>query len=140
MSIGLVVLQPWGYDMSAVHHLKTTSDFIKSTGAGAQLVEELFRTVDESVSYELEVASGVTAAQLPGFGSGDAAIGTIQTFLFTTDTTVVLNWNGANNSLVVATGDRFAVFMVWGVSTTTVPTITNSGSTTANIRVLAGGT
>ena len=126
--------------MAAIHHLKIASDFIKATGAGEQLLEALFRSVDESLSYELEVASGVTAASLPGFGSGDAAIATIQTFVFTTDTTVTLNWNGANNSLVVATGNRFAVFMVWGVSTTTVPTITNAGSTTANIRVLAGGT
>ena len=126
--------------MAAIHHLKVTSDFIKSGLPGVKLLEELFRTVDESVGYELEVASGVTAASLPGFGTGDAAIATIQTFLFLTDTTVTLNWNGANSSLVVASGDRFAVFMVWGVSTITVPTITNSGTTTANIRVLAGGT
>ena len=126
--------------MAAIHHLKIASDLIKSGAISPELLEDLFRTVDESVSYELEVADGVTAASLPGFGSGSAAIETIQTFIFVTNTTMVLNWNGANTSMVVATGDRKAVFMAYGVSTTTVPTVTNSSGSTATITVLAGGT
>ena len=126
--------------MAAIHHLKIASDLIKSGAISPELLEDLFRTVDESVSYELEVADGVTAASLPGVGSGSAAIETIQTFIFVTDTTMVLNWNGANTSLVVATGNRKAVFMAYGISTTTVPTVTNSSGSTATITVLAGGT
>ena len=126
--------------MAAIHHLKIASDLIKSGAISPELLEDLFRTVDESVSYELEVGDGVSAASLPGFGSGSAAIETIQTFIFVTDTTMVLNWNGANTSMVVATGDRKAVFMAYGVSTTTVPTVTNSSGSTATITVLAGGT
>ena len=120
--------------------MKIASDLIRSGAISPALLEDLFRTVDESVSYELEVGDGVTAASLPGFGSGDAAIATIQTFIFTTDTNITLNWNGANSSLVVAAGNRRAVFMVYGVSTTTVPTVTNSSGLTATISVLAGGT
>lgn len=126
--------------MAAIHHMKIASDLIKSGVISPELLEDLFRTVDESVSYELEVGDGVTAAALPGFGTGSAAIQTIQTFIFTTDVNVTLNWNGANTSMVVATGDRRAVFMAFGVSTTTVPTITNSSGSTATITVLAGGT
>ena len=125
---------------AAIHHCKIASDLIKSGAISPELLEDLFRTVDESISYELEVGDGVTAASLPGFGSGSAAIETIQTFIFMTDTTVTLNWNGANTSMVVATGDRKAIFMAYGVSTTTVPTITNSSGATAMITVLGGGT
>ena len=85
------------------------------------------------------MGSGVTAQSLPGFGSGAGQINTIQAFILITDTTITLNWNGANTSMVVAPGDRKAIFMAYGVTTTTVPTITNAGSTTAIINVLAGG-
>ena len=104
------------------------------------MLEELFRTVDESISYDLEVGAGVTAASLPGFGSGAAAIATIQTFILVTDTSITINWNGANTDLVVGSGQRRAGIIAYGVSTTTVPTVTNSGSTTATIQIMAGGT
>ena len=104
------------------------------------MLEELFRTVDESISYDLEVGSGVTAASLPGFGTGAAAIETIQTFIVVTDTSITINWNGANTNLVVGSGQRRAGIIAFGVSTTTVPTVTNSGSTTATIQIMAGGT
>lgn len=126
--------------MAAIHHIKVASDLIRSGAVSPELLEDLFRTIDESVSYELEVGDGVTAAALPGFGAGAAAIETIQTFIFVTNTNITLNWNGANTSLVVATGNRRAVFMAYGVSTTTVPTVTNSSGLTATINVLAGGT
>lgn len=93
-----------------------------------------------SISYEVEIGTGVTAQALPGFGSSAGQITTIQTFLFVTDTTITLNWNAANTSMVVGSADRRAVFMAYGVSTTTVPTVTNSGSTTATVTVLGGGT
>ena len=125
---------------AAIHHLKVASDLIKSGVISPELLEDLFRTVDESVNYELEVADGVTAAALPGFGSADTAIATIQTFILTTNVNLTLNWNGANTSLVVASGDRKAIFMTYGVTTTTVPTVTNSSGSTATITVLAGGT
>ena len=126
--------------MAAIHKLEISSKLIKSGAISPELLEDIFRTVNESVSYEVEVADGITAASLPGFGSGAAAIATIQTFIFMTDTNVTLNWNGANTSLVVAAGNRKAVFMAYGVSTTTVPTVTNSSGQTAIISVLAGGT
>ena len=126
--------------MAAIHQLEISSKLIKSGAISPELLEDIFRTVNESVSYEVEVADGITAASLPGFGSGAAAIATIQTFIFMTDTKVTLNWNGANTSLVVAAGNRKAVFMAYGVSTTTVPTVTNSSGQTAIISVLAGGT
>ncbi len=125
--------------MAAIHKFKIVSDFIKAGAISPELLRELFRTVTESLAYEVAVASGVTATSLPGFGSSAGQITTIQTFIFITDTTVTLNWNGANISMVVAAGDRFAVFVAYGVSTTTVPTITNAGSTTATITVIAGG-
>ena len=125
---------------AAIHHLKITSDLLKSGAISPSMLEELFRTVDESISYDLEVGSGVTAASLPGFGTGAAAIETIQTFILVTDTSITLNWNGANTSLVVGSGQRRAVFMAYGVSSTIVPTVTNSGSTTATLQVMAGGT
>lgn len=116
-----------------------SSDFIKSGAISPELVKDLFRTVTHSLSYEVTVASGVTATALPGFGASAGQITTIQTFIFITDTTVTLNWNGANISMVVASSDRYAVFIAYGISTTTVPTITNAGSTTATISVMAGG-
>lgn len=126
--------------MPAIHRLKIESDILKTGAVSPLLLEELFRTVDESVAYELEVAGSTSATSLPGFGSGAAQIETIQTFLLVTDTSVTLSWNGANTSLVVNTGQRRAVFIAHGVSTTTVPTIANSGSSTATIQVMAGGT
>lgn len=126
--------------MAAIHRLKLNSDLLKTNAVSPELVEELFRTVDESVSYDAEVASGTTAASLPGFGSSAGQIETIQTFLLITDTSITLAWNGANTSLVVGSGQRRAVFIAYGVSTSTVPTVTNSGSTTATIQVMAGGT
>ncbi len=126
--------------MASIHHLKITSDLIKSSLISPDLIQELFRNVDESISYEIDVAASVTDANLPGFGSGDTDITTIQTFILITDTTIVLNWNAADTSMVVASGDRFAVFIAYGVSTTTVPHVTNSGSTVASVTVMAGGT
>ena len=126
--------------MAAICNLQIQSKLIKSGAISPELLEDLFRTVNESVSYEVEVANGITAASLPGFGTGAAAIETIQVFIFMTDTNITLNWNGANTSLVVAAGNRKAVFMAYGVSTTTVPTVTNSSGLTATITILAGGT
>lgn len=126
--------------MAAIHRLKLNSDLLKTNAVSPELVEELFRTVDESVSYTIEVASGVTDTNLPGFGSGSAQIETIQTFILISDTTVVLNWNSADTTLSVGTGNRYAVFIAYGVSTTTVPHITNSTTGTATIAVMAGGT
>lgn len=126
--------------MAAIHRLKIDSDILKTGAVSPALVEELFRTVDESIAYELEVAGGTAATSLPGIGSGAAQIETIQTFILVTDTSVTLSWNAANTSLTVATGQRRAVFIAYGVSTTTVPTIANSGSTTAIIQVMVGGT
>ena len=126
--------------MAAIHRLKIESDILKTGAVSPLLLEELFRTVDESISYELEVAASTAATSLPGFGSGAAQIETIQSFILVTDTSVTLSWNSANTSLVVGTGQRRAVFIAYGVSTTTVPTIANSGSTTATIQIVAGGT
>ena len=126
--------------MAAIHRLKIESDILKTGAVSPLLLEELFRTVDESISYELEVAGSTAATSLPGFGSGAAQIETIQSFICVSDTSVTLNWNGANTSMVVGTGQRRAVFIAYGVSTTTVPTIANSGSTTATIQIVAGGT
>ena len=126
--------------MAAIHQLSLSSKLIKAGAISPVLLEELFRDVDESISYELDVAASVTDANLPGFGSGDTDITTIQTFILVTDTTIVLNWNGADTSMVVGSGQRRAVFLVYGVSTTTVPHVSNSGATTAKIQVLSGGT
>lgn len=126
--------------MASIHHLEIVSDLIRSGLICPELTRDLFRTVDESISYEIDVASGVTDADLPGFGSGDTQITTIQTFVLFTDTTLVLNWNGADSSLVVASGDAWAAFIVYGVSTTTVPHVTNSQAGTATVVVMAGGT
>lgn len=126
--------------MAAIHRLKIDSNLLKTNAVSPDLIEELFRTVDESIAYEVEVAGGVTAASLPGLGTADAAIATIQTFVLITDTSITLNWNGANTSLVVGSGQRRAVFIAYGVSTTTVPTVTNSGTATATVQVMAGGT
>ena len=126
--------------MAAIHRLKIESDILKTGAVSPLLLEELFRTVDESLAYELEVAGSTSATSLPGIGSGAAQIETIQSFICVSDTSVTLNWNGANTSMVVGTGQRRAVFIAYGVSTTTVPTIANSGSTTATIQIVAGGT
>jgi len=126
--------------VAAIHRLKIDSDLLKTGAVSPQLLEELFRNVDESISYTLEVASGVTDVDLPGFGSGSAAIATIQTLIVISDTSVVLNVNGADISMVVATGNRYAVVILWGISTTTVPHITNSGTATATLIVMGGGT
>ena len=126
--------------MAAIHRLKIESDILKTGAVSPLLLEELFRTVDESISYELEIAGGTAATSLPGIGSGAAQIETIQSFILVTDTSVTLAWNGANTSLVVSSGQRRAVFIAYGVSSTTVPTIANSGSTTATIQVAIGGT
>ena len=126
--------------MAALHQINLSNNLIRSGAISPMLVQELFRSVDESVSYELEVGDGVTAAALPGFGSGDTAIATIQTFVLITDRNITLSWNGANTSIVVASGDRYAIFIAYGVSTTTVPTFTNSSGWTATIQVMGGGT
>lgn len=131
--------------MASIHRLKLDSDILRSGSISPELIEELFRTVDESVSYEIEVADGVSAADLPGFGTAATAIATIQTFLLITDRTITLGWNGAsgtnaNNSLVVGTGQRRAIFLAYGVSTTTVPTVSNSSGGIAILQVVAGGT
>ena len=126
--------------MAAIHRLKIESDILKTGAVSPLLLEELFRTVDESLAYELEVAGSTAATSLPGIGSGAAQIETVQTFILITDTSVTLGWNSANTSLTVTTGQRRAVFIAYGVSTTTVPTIANSGSTTATIQVMIGGT
>ena len=126
--------------MAAIHRLKIESDILKTGAVSPLLLEELFRTVDESLAYELEIAGGTAATSLPGIGSGAAQIETIQSFILVTDTSVTLAWNGANTSLVVSSGQRRAVFIAYGVSSTTVPTIANSGSTTATIQVAIGGT
>lgn len=126
--------------MASIHQLNLETLLLKANALSPTLLYELFRNVDESISYELEIAGSTSATSLPGFGSGAAQIETIQTFVLITDTSVTLNWNAANTSLVVGTSERNAVFMAYGVSTTTVPTISNSGSTTALVQVLAGGT
>ena len=126
--------------MAAIHKLEIETSLLRTGALSPAVIEELFRTVDESISYELEVGSGVTDTNLPGFGSGDTQIATIETFILISDTTVVLNWNGADTTLSVGTSQRKAIFMAYGCSTTTVPHITNSGSTTATIEVVAGGT
>lgn len=126
--------------MAAIHQINLETLLLKANALSPTLLYELFRTVDESISYELEIASGTGATTLPGFGSGAAQIETIQTFVLITDTSVTLNWNAANTSLVVGASQRNAVFMAYGVSTTTAPTIANSGSTTALVQVIAGGT
>lgn len=126
--------------MPAIHRFKIDSDLLRTNAVSPELIEELFRTVDESISYEIEVADGVAATSLPGFGAGAAQIETIQTFILITNVNVTLNWNAANTSLVVAAGNRFAVFVAYGVSTTTVPTIANSSGSLATVQVLAGGT
>ena len=126
--------------MASIHQLNLETLLLKANALSPTLLYELFRTVDESISYELEIAGSTSATSLPGFGSSAAQIETIQTFVLITDTSITLNWNGANTSLVVGTSQRNAVFMAYGVSTTTVPTIANSGSTTALVQVLAGGT
>ena len=126
--------------MAAIHRLKINSDLLKTGAVSPELREELFRTVDESISYQIEVGSGVTDTNLPGLGSADAAIATIQTLIVFSDTSVTLNVNGADISMVVATGNRYAGVILFGVSTATVPHITNSGSTTATLIVVAGGT
>ena len=125
---------------AAIHRLKFESDLLKTGAISPPLLEELFRTVDESVSYSLEVASGVTDTDLPGFGSGNAAIATIQSLVVLSDKNVVLNVNGADISMIVSTGHRYACVILWGISTTTVPHITNSGTDTATLIVLGGGT
>lgn len=126
--------------MAAIHRLKIESDLLKTGAISPPLLEELFRTLDESVSYTLEVAGSTSATSLPGFGSGAAQIETIQTLLVLSDQSVTLNINGANISMVVSTGHRYAAVLLFGVSTTTVPTIANSGASTANVIVLGGGT
>lgn len=126
--------------MAAIHRLKIDSDILKTGAVSPELVEELFRTVDESISYEIEVAGSTAATSLPGFGSGATQIETIQSFVCVSDVSVTLGWNGANTSLVVGAGQRRAVFIAYGVSTTTVPTIANSGSSTATLQIMAGGT
>ena len=126
--------------MAAIHKLEIETSLLRTGALSPAVIEELFRTVDESISYELEVGSGVTDTNLPGFGSGDTQITTIQTFILITDTTVVLNWNGADTTLSVGTSERRAIFIAYGVSTSTVPHLTNSGSTTAIVTVVAGGT
>lgn len=126
--------------MAAIHKLEIETSLLRTGALSPAVVEELFRTVDESISYELEVGSGVTDTNLPGFGSGDTQITTIQSFILISDTTVVLNWNGADTTLSVGTSERRAVFMAYGCSTSTVPHISNSTSGTAIIQVIAGGT
>ena len=126
--------------MAPIHKLEIETSLLRTGALSPAVIEELFRTVDESISYELEVGSGVTDTNLPGFGSGDTQIATIETFILISDTTVVLNWNGADTTLSVGTSQRRAVFMAYGVSTSTVPHITNSGSTMAIVTVVAGGT
>ena len=126
--------------MAAIHRLKIESDLLKSNAVSPTLLEELFRTVDESISYELEIADGTAATNLPGFGTGAAQIETVQAFILMTNVNVTLNWNAANTSLVVASGNRFAIFIAYGVSTTTIPTIANSSGSLATIQVVAGGT
>lgn len=126
--------------MAAIHRLKIESDILKTGAVSPLLLEELFRTVDESISFTIEVAGSTAATSLPGFGSGAAQIETIQTLLVLSDQSVTLNINGANISMVVSTGNRYAAVLLFGISTTTVPTIANSGSSTANIIVLGGGT
>src|SRR3990167_3910783 len=126
--------------MAAIHKREIETSLLRTGALSPAVIEELFRTVDESISYELEVGSGVTDTNLPGFGSGDTQIGTIETFILISDTTVVLNWNGADTTLSVGTSQRRAVFMAYGVSTSTLPHLTNSGSTTAIVQVIAGGT
>lgn len=130
--------------MAAIHRLKIDSDILKTGAVSPELVEELFRTVDESISYEIEVAGGTAATTLPGIGTGATQIQTIQSFVLITDTSVTLGWNSANTSLVVASGNRRAVFVAYGItydtSSLTAPTIANSGTATATIQVMLGGT
>ena len=126
--------------MAAIHRLKIESDLLKSNAVSPTLLEELFRTVDESISYELEIADGTAATNLPGFGTGAAQIETIQTFILITNINVTLSWNSANTNLIVGSGQRFAFFIAYGVSTTTVPTIANSSGSLATVQVIAGGT
>ena len=126
--------------MAAIHRLKIESDILKTGAVSPLLLEELFRTVDESLAYELEIAGSTAATSLPGIGSGAAQIETIQSFILVTDANITLGWNSANTSMVVGTGQRRAVFIAYGVSSTTVPTVANSGSSTATIQVMIGGT
>ena len=126
--------------MAAINRLKIESDLLKTGAVSPLLLEELFRTVDESISYTIEVNGGTAATSLPGFGSGAAQIETIQTLLVLSDQNVTLNINAANISMVVGTGNRYAAVILFGISTTTVPTIANSGTSTANLIVLGGGT
>ena len=126
--------------MADIFRLHIKAELISADGTPPKTYD-LFRTVDESAMYRIELAAGATDQSLVLTGTG--GIETYQCLLVIVDRACTIRPGGGSTTTFTITGTPQdpAAFLLWRTSQNVTPTISNNDlSNITNVVVVAGGT
>ena len=122
--------------MPNIDRLGLTGELLSSGLRVPPMEYDLFRTVDETNSHVIELADGATDVAIT------VNIDTLQTLKVIAKGTVSIRPAGAGTTsfTLVGTVTDPAVFVLWRISTTSLPVMSNASGATVIVEVQAGGT